>query len=124
LQFYRSNRELSQTVKESVKTELTRAKNNYKSVFAHNYLEWMQYESNGSPRLNKHARRMQLTYCTFPAEVREKLMLNPTFAELINRFNVKYQMRTQYLNRVIHRYQQHGKKVPQEILDELEYSKR
>ena len=77
LQFYRSNRDLSADVKASVKSELTRARNNYKAVFVSNYSEWLMFEANGSPRLNRHARRMLMAYCPFSAEIREKLTLNP-----------------------------------------------
>jgi len=121
MQFYRSNRELSADVKSTIKTELIRARNNYKEVFVSNYGEWLTYESKGSPRLNKIARRVLLEYCPFPVETREKLMTNPQFAELFKRYNFKLQTRVRQLQNVIQKVEKAGKKVPQEILDELKY---
>jgi len=124
LQFYRNNRDLSAEVKESIKTELTRARNNYKTAFSLNYTDWMQYEANGSSRLNRTARRIILAYCPFPSQTREKLKQNPQFSELLNRYNVKQNQRVQQLSRLINKVGQSGKKVPQELHDELEYAKK
>ncbi|MCL2171688.1 MAG: cyclic nucleotide-binding domain-containing protein, partial [Defluviitaleaceae bacterium] len=79
LQFYRTNRELSADVKAQIKTELSRARNTYKSVFVLNYAEWLMYESSGSPRLNKMARSILFEYCPFPAAIRENLTKNPQY---------------------------------------------
>jgi hypothetical protein len=124
LQFYRTNRELSTEIKASVKQELTRARNNYKAVFVSNYSDWIMYEANGSPRLNKHARKLLMMYCTFGASIRENLVQNPQYAEPLKRFNFKIQQREHYLSRVIQKLQQTGVEVPRELIDELEFSKR
>ena len=121
LQFYRSNRELSQELKEGVKQELTRARNNYKAVFVSNYVDWLMYETNGSPRLNKMARRLMLTYCPFPAEMRENLALNPQYAEPLKRYNFKNQQRELQLSRLINKLQQTGVTVPEELKGELKF---
>ena len=121
LQFYRHNRELSAEVKASVKTELVRAKNTYKTVFVSNYLEWLMYEANGSPRLNKYARRILFSYCPFTAEIREKLSTNPQYTELLKRYDIKTQQRTLHLQRVVQKISQLNKQVPQELLDEQVY---
>ena len=124
LQFYRSNRELSTDVKASIKTELSRAKNTFKSVFVSNYVDWLLYEAKGSPRLNKYVRRILLDYCPFTAGIREKLTMNPQYAELLKRYNTKQGQITHRLSNVIHKIEQAGKKVPQELFGELEYAKR
>ena len=121
MQFYRSNRELSQEVKSTIKTELVRARNNYKEVFVSNYAEWLTYESKGSPRLNKIARKVLLEYCPFPADIREKLTQNPQFTELFKRHNFKVQQRVRQLQNVIQKVEKSGKKVPQELFDEISY---
>ncbi|MCL2698916.1 MAG: cyclic nucleotide-binding domain-containing protein, partial [Defluviitaleaceae bacterium] len=124
LQFYKTNRDLSQEVRAAIKLELVRAKNNFKSVFVLNYAEWMMYESKGSPRLNKNARKIMITYCPFPQEVREKLMQNPQFAEPINRWNHKKQQRTTHLSNVVHKAEQSKNGAPGELVGELEFSKK
>jgi hypothetical protein len=123
LQFYRSNRDLSAEVKAEVKLELTRAKNNYRTVFVNNYVEWLLYESNGSPRLNKQARKILMMYCPFPAHMREKIANNPQYAEPLKLFGIKNQQRVQQLSRIINKLTHDGKQVPQELSDELAFVK-
>ena len=124
LQFYRHNRDLSTDAKASVKTELVRAKNTYKTVFVSNYLDWLQYEANGSPRLNKLARRILFSYCPFTTEVRERLSTNPQYTDLLKRYDIKSQQRTLHLQRVVQKVDQLNKKVPQELLDEQLYAQK
>ena len=124
LQFYRSNRDLSQDAKSAIKTELVRARNAYKTVFVSNYEEWIVYEANGSPRLNKLARRILVNYCPFKIDIRQRLMQNPQFAELLKRYDVKAAQRIHHLERVMQVIQQTTGKntIPQEIRDEFEYT--
>ncbi|MCL1883812.1 MAG: hypothetical protein FWF81_08695 [Defluviitaleaceae bacterium] len=123
LQFYKSNRDLTTELKIAVKTELTRARNNYKNVFVSNYTDWVMHEANGSPRLNRYSRRLMMMYCTFAADIREALAQNPQYAEPLKRFNFKLQQREHHLSRVIQKLNQTGKTVPQELADELKYVK-
>lgn len=124
LQFYRSNRDLSMEVKTTIKTELIRARNNYKTVFVNNYVEWILYESNGSPRLNKFARRILTEYCPFTAEIREKLSTNPQYADLLKRYDVKIMQKEKHLSNVFQKITTAGKQIPKELLEEVEYLKR
>jgi hypothetical protein len=124
LQFYRNNRDLSAEAKEDVKNDLSRANNNYRTVFISYYTEWLLYEANGSPRLNKNVRRMLMLYCPFSAPIRERLAQNPQFAELITRFNGKLNQRAQQIQRFSQKISLSGKKVPKEFADELEYLKK
>jgi hypothetical protein len=121
LQFYRNNKELSIEVKDSIKSEIVRAKNNYKTVFVLNYAEWMQYESNGSPRLNKIVLRMMMTYCTFSAAIREKLTQHPRYAQLLNQYNNKQKQKLHRLNNVMQKVKTSGNTVPKELLEEVEF---
>ena len=124
LQFYRSNRDLTQDAKSAIKTELVRARNVFKTVFVSNYEEWIVYEANGSPRLNKFSRRIFVNYCPFRIAIRQRLMQNPQFAELLRRYDVKASQRIHHLEKVMLKIQQTtGKNViPQEITDEFEYT--
>ena len=123
LQFYRTNRDLSMDVKSTIKTELVRARNIYKAVFVSNYADWLQYESNGLPRLNKFVRKILLTYCPFSHDIREKLLLNPQYAEPLKHYGIKQQQRITRLSNLIHKVNQTHKEVPQELTDELEFAK-
>ena len=121
LQFYKSNRDLSTEAKEIVRNMLVRSRNNYKTVFASYYTDWIAYESNGVVRLNKTVRQMMFTFCPFPLTIREKLSGNPQFTRLINRHNTQLQRRDKQLSYVIQKFTTAGKKVPQELYDEQEY---
>jgi hypothetical protein len=123
VQFYRHNRDLSTEIKATVKQELTRARNNYKNVFVHNYSEWVMFEANGSPRINKYARRLMMMYCPFAVSIRDNLVQNPQYAEPLKRFNFKLQQREHHLTRVIQKINQTGFKTPQELTDELQFVK-
>ncbi|MCL2031431.1 MAG: cyclic nucleotide-binding domain-containing protein [Oscillospiraceae bacterium] len=124
LQFYRNNRDFPIEVKDAIREELVRAKNNFKTVFISNYSEWLLYEANGSLRLNKNVRRLLTTYCPFSAAIREKLMQNPLFAEVLNRYNFKTQQRIQYLSNVMQKINRTTSESPPELLDEIEYAAR
>ncbi|MCL2358050.1 MAG: hypothetical protein FWC70_13010 [Defluviitaleaceae bacterium] len=121
LQFYKSNRDLSTELKAQVKIELTRARNNYKAVFVLNYMDWVMHEANGSPRLNRHSRKILMTYCTFAKNVREGLSQNPQYAEALKRVDFKNRQRESLLVRVIQKLNQTNLPVPQELHDELAF---
>ena len=123
LQFYKKNRDLSQDIKASVKQELSRARNNFKTVFISNYAEWISYESQGLPRLNKNARRIMFNYCPFKLAIRESIKLNPQFAEHIKRYEFKQSTRENQLTRLIQKLQQKSIAVPPLLLSELEFVK-
>jgi hypothetical protein len=124
LQFYKTNKTLSPEAKEDLKADLSRARNNYKTVFVNDYREWILYEANTSPRLNKAALAMMVTYCPFAKPIREKMMQHPRYSELLTRYNFKQMKRIQFIERIVQRLTVTGKPVPKEIKDELDYAKR
>ena len=85
MQFYKKNTELSKDAKEKLQNSLVRAKNSFREMFVRDYITWIFYESNGSARLNKVARRILFLYCPFPASSDETLEQNPMYSELLNR---------------------------------------
>lgn len=85
VQFYRKNHELSNEAKEKVRNSLQRAKNSFKEMFVRDYIIWVLFEGNGSPRLNKVARKILLTYCPFPAPLAASMEQNPIYTELMSR---------------------------------------
>jgi len=65
-----------------------------------------------------------MTFCPFNAEIRESLSKNMRYNEALTRFGAKRQKRAQRLNLLIKKLQQSGKGVPDELMEEFEYSKR
>lgn len=116
VQFYKKNSELSSDAKEKIKTSLTKAKNSFKEMFVRDYLTWVLFEGAGSPRLNKVARAILLTYCPFPQELRQKISANPMFKELIERYDIKTGQKLHHLDNVITKLKSSGQEVPPEIL--------
>jgi hypothetical protein len=124
LQFFKTNRELSTEVKNDIKTELSRARNIYKSVFVSNYSDWILYESNGSQRLNKYVRKIFSLYCPFPAEIRTRLETNPQYADAMKRYSMARNKSEKLMVNQAQKITNSGAKVPKEILFEIENLKR
>lgn len=123
-QFYKKNSELSSDVREKIKSDLVRAKNNFKEMFVKDYCVWVLYESSGSPRLNKVVRSILFTYCTFAKEIRDKLEINPMYKEMIARYYVKQGQKKHRMDNLIQKQRNSGKAVPDEILREQEFLER
>jgi len=123
VQFYRKNSELSSDAKEKIKNALTKAKNSFKEMFVRDYITWVLFEGAGSPRLNKIARAILLTYCPFPYELRTRISANPMFKELIERYNIKTDQKLHHLDNVITKIKSSGQDVPTEIINQRKYLK-
>ena len=115
IQFYRKNSELSSEMKERVHLSLQRAKNSFKEMFVRDYILWILFESTGSPRLNKVARRILFTYCPQSREIREKLKSNPLYGELLQRYDLKNTQKIHRLEQVRQKSPASGKLIIEEI---------
>ena len=122
-QFYRKNHDLSPDAKEKIKLQLSRAKNSFKEMFVMDYMVWIAYESDGSPRLNKVTRTILSKYCPFPAEMRAKLAQNPSYKDLIEYYEKHQAQKIHRLENIVQKIRNMGVMIPSEILDELEYTK-
>lgn len=121
IQFYRKNPDLSTETKEKIKTDLGRTKNSFKEMFLKDYSLWVMFESNSSPRLNKVARTIFFTYCTFRAPVRQKLRANPLYQELADRCEIKMKQKRHKIENICQKLRSQGKEIPEEIQKEMEY---
>ncbi len=121
IQFYRKNPDLSTETKEKIKTDLGRTKNSFKEMFLRDYSLWVMFESNSSPRLNKVARTIFFTYCTFRAPVRQKLRANPLYQELADRCEIKMKQKRHKIENICQKLRSQGKEIPEEIQKEMEY---
>lgn len=97
IQFYRRNKDLSPEKKEALKNQISRCRNNMREIFASDFVTWMKYESAGSIRLNKVARRILATYCPFSKEIRERIQTQPIFEEAMNKYNREKQKKCKEL---------------------------
>lgn len=114
-QFYRKNMDLSADNKEKVKAALQKAKNNYKEMFIGDYLTWIIFEGNGSPRLNKVARGILFMHCPFSSEVRARLSSNPLYKDMLEAYNVRKGQKLHHLEAVFQRFRSASLDIPEEL---------
>ncbi len=115
IQFYRKNSELSIDAKEKIKQSLVKAKNSFKEMFVRDYITWVLYEGTGSPRLNKVARAILLTYCPFPKSLRDRLSPNPIFKELIERYDIKTTQKLHSFDNILVKLKNSGEPITPEL---------
>jgi len=122
VQFYRKNHDLSPEAKEKVRTSLQRAKNSFKEMFIRDYIIWILFEGNNSPRLNKVARRILFTYCPFPADICKTLEQNPLYTELLSQKRVRTAQRVHHLNLLAQKLRNGRTPVPDTLEREIEFA--
>lgn len=122
IQFYRKNQELSGEAKERVRNSLQRAKNSFKEMFVRDYIIWILFEGTGSPRLNKVARRILLTYCPFPADLAATMEQNPIYTEIMSRQKVLRGQRLHHLKTLRQKLLNSGVAVPETLDAEYAYT--
>lgn len=115
IQFYRKNHDLSTDAKEKIKTALGKARNSYREMFVMDYIMWIQYESIGSPRLNKVSRAILFTYCPFAADVRAKLQVNPLYRDMLAKYDLKKTQKLHRMDNLLHRFTSAGVDIPAEL---------
>lgn len=112
IQFYRKNHDLTSEAKERVRTSLQHAKNSFKEMFVRDYILWIMFEGNGSPRLNKVARKILFTYCPFPADICEQLQQNPLYGDLLNPYAIKKAQKLHHIDVLLKKLRNSGTKLP------------
>ena len=124
MQFYKKNTELSKDAKEKLQNSLIRAKNSFREMFVRDYLTWIFYESNGSARLNKVARRILFLYCPLPASMDAGLEQNPMFSELLSRQKILSGQRVQKLGILKQKLRNSNTPVPDCLEQEIAFASR
>lgn len=122
IQFYRKNQELSAEAKERLRNSLQRAKNSFKEMFVRDYIIWVLFEGAGSPRLNKVARRILLTYCPFPADLAAAMEQNPIYTEVMSRQKILRGQRLHHLKTLRQKLCNSGTPVPDTLDAEYAYT--
>ncbi|MCL2253200.1 MAG: cyclic nucleotide-binding domain-containing protein [Lachnospiraceae bacterium] len=112
---YRKNNDLSSDVKEKIKSDLVKCKNKTKEMFISDYTSWLQYESGGSPRLNKVVRLIMFTYCPFSKEIRDKIKINPFYTESVEKYDIRLKNRLKHYDNLAKSLSNKGFTLPEEI---------
>lgn len=119
LQFYARNRELSADSKAKIKNALSRAKNNYREVFVRDYVNWINFESKGSFRLNKIARDILVRYCPFAKAVRRELVTNPIYQTAITKFEGETAQKLKKCKTTYDKYEKAGGVLTEDLKQNL-----
>lgn len=115
LQFFRKNNELSTETKEKISLQLKKCKSNFKEYFLIDYICYVLYEGNGTPRLNKFARNLLFTYCPFTATTCDKLLSNPMYEPMIKKRQIFLGKEKRRIDSLIYRCKKYNSSVPAEI---------
>ena len=124
LQFYRKNRELSEAVKEKIKSTLINCRNNFTEVFAKDYVQWVMYESKGISKLNKISRIIFGRYCPFDTAIRENLKSNPAYNDTVEAYERHKAAQKKHFDLLAKSLIAKGHDIPTEIQESIEYLKR
>ena len=121
VQFYKKNRSLTAEAKERIKNNLQRAKNSFKEMFIRDYIQWILFESSGTPRLNKITRGILVKYCPFPRATRESLQQHPQYKEALERFETLHDQKLHHLNQYRKKLMLGSIPIPPELDAEIDY---
>ena len=123
VQFYRKNSNLSPEMKEKVRLSLQRCRNSFKEMFIQDYITYILYEGNGSPRLNKVARQILFEFCPPDATGIERLSKNPTYTEIIKQRQFKQEQKLQRYEGLERKLLKETGSVPESLRLEIDFIK-
>lgn len=86
-QSYKKIPDLTEEAKEKIKKQIKSIKID-RNRFATDYYEWVVYESQGNPRLNKILRKIFYRYIPFTKKIRENIAKLPVYEELDRKFEI------------------------------------
>lgn len=121
LQFYKKNRDLTESNRDKIKSALTSAHNNYGEVFARDYELWITFESKGISRLNKSSRQIIGKYCPFNAKIRDAVKNNPSFTPVIDLYDRERAVKKRRIDNLCTALQHKGIEIPREIRETKAY---
>lgn len=81
MQFYKKNKDLSEEIKDKIRTQYKNCRNNTREMFVKDYEAWIKYEAKGALRLNKVTRRILYIYCPASIKYRANLEKQPAFTD-------------------------------------------
>ena len=119
VQFYKTNKELSDDAKARVKTQISKYRGNTRDMFTADYEVWIRNESKGNLRLNKVVRQIFFKYCPFSRDIRRHLERHPAYADLIRLFEAKRTREAQRLTSRYARYRDASGQLPPDLEENL-----
>lgn len=108
-------------VKQKMKLQIQKARNNSREFFLIDYENWIKSEANGAMKVNKVAREMLATYVPFCKRVRDKLKAQKTHENAFTRFEREKIKKIQEMENVMRLFPKNNKDVPGEIKECYEF---
>lgn len=121
IQFYKKNKDLTDAIKDKIKSTLINVRNNYAEAFAKDYEHWIIYESKGINKLNKVSRLILSKYCPFNKNIRTELSANPAYTKSMEIYERQCQLQKHHFDLVIQSLEAKGLPVPKEIKETRAY---
>lgn len=119
---YKQNKDINDETKTQI-NDLFKKYTTTRERFAAEYMLWYDYESEAIVKLNKLSREIFYMYVPFTKKIRDKLAKTPTFEHLARRFDNLAKKDLQVLETKIKKLQIDNMKVPQELIDAMNYYK-
>ena len=85
------------------------------------YQNWIKFEAKGSFRLNKVSREILFKYCPFAKSIRTKLMVNPMYQNMFEKFEIFKGRELRHINNVYDKYQKSGGVLTEEMQANLDF---
>lgn len=123
LQFFKKNKDISEEGKEKIKNQIKKYRNISKDVFVSDYIIWLNYESNGTVRLNKFTREILYKHCPFSKEIRQKLLNHPSFTKFANQYENTRAIQVKNLENRYAKYARDCISIDEEMIETLEFYK-
>ena len=90
-------------------------------MFVRDYIIWILFEGNGSPRLNKVARRILITHCPLSADLANIMEKNPMYTELISRQKTLAKQQLHQLDNLKQKIKNMNQRIPETLIMEYAY---
>lgn len=116
VQFYYKSKELSEEIKEKLNEDFKRFRDD-RARFVNDYSIYMRFESEGSQRMNRVARKIFTKHVPFAKEIREKLLKLPNYTDVVQKsINVRKRKANELTPRYT-KYERENKMLPKELIE-------
>lgn len=121
-QNYRKMMDLTTETKEKIKEQIRAIKID-RNRFAQDYYEWVIFESQGIPKLNKIVRKIFYRFIPFPNQIRTKISKLPVYLELDRKYEI---IRQREFNKLEAKYKKYREvdQLPPDLQDYLDMMQR
>lgn len=116
VQFYYKSKELSEEIKEKLSEDFKRFRDD-RARFVNDYTIYMRFESDGSQRMNRVARKIFTKHVPFSKNIRERLLKLPSYTDVVQKsINIRKRKANELTPRYT-KYERENKSLPKELVE-------